>query len=209
MRITAEDKEKLMTRIVEVAEKHVSQQGLSGLNLRGLAGEVGMKTGTLYNHFKGGLDEVILMVNSRTIAMLDEELRATAEKYADAEVSELFYHLADAYLVFSGNHARRFYALFEHQMDAPLPEWHLLEHHTLFRHVAAPLSRLLPDLSWEELAVLARTVYSAVHGIVHMSRQDRLTQLPLDVIRKQLWIVTKALADGLPGAIRSRHDDRD
>ncbi|TLX17113.1 TetR/AcrR family transcriptional regulator [Rhizobium sp. MHM7A] len=199
MRISNEEKEQIVARIIDSAERQIAATGLSGLNLRSLASDAGIKPASLYNHFKGGLDEVILRVNSRTIKMLDQSLARAAKKADGEPVAVLFDSMAVAYLHFAIKHEKRFAALFEHRManDAPIPEWHLQEHYNLFRHVERPLAAMNPNLGEDERRILARTIYSSVHGIVHLGRQGRLIALPVPVIEQQLGVITQVLADGL------------
>lgn len=199
MRISNEEKEQIIARIIDSAERQIAATGLSGLNLRSLASDAGIKPASLYNHFKGGLDEVILLVNSRTIKMLDQSLAKAAKKADGEPVAVLFNSMAVAYLHFAIKHEKRFAALFEHRTanDAPIPEWHLQEHYDLFRHVERPLAAMNPNLGEEDRRILARTIYSSVHGIVHLGRQGRLIALPVPVIEQQLGVITQVLADGL------------
>jgi AcrR family transcriptional regulator len=199
VRISEEEKNRIKRRIVDAAEILVVKKGLSGVSLREIASGAQIVTGQLYNHYKGGLDEVILLVNSRTIKMLDKAL-AKAAKGAEGEpVAALFNKMAITYLHFAIKHEKRFAALFEHRMtnDAPIPEWHLQEHYDLFRHVERPLSGIETKLTDEERRVLARSIYSTVYGIVHLGRQGRMIALPVPVLEQQLGIITQILADGL------------
>jgi AcrR family transcriptional regulator len=199
MRISAEEKVKVMERIVDAAERQISDNGLAAFNVRTLCQEAEVKMGTVYNHYKGGLDEVILLVNSRTITMLDKALAKAAKSVEGEPVAVLFNKLAVAYLHFAIKHEKRFAALFEHRMsnDAPIPEWHLEEHYKLFRHVEKPLSTIETKMSDDERRILARSIYSTVYGIVHLGRQGRLIALPVDVLEQQLGVITQVLADGL------------
>jgi AcrR family transcriptional regulator len=199
VRISNREKEEITDRIIGSAERQIASTGLSGLTLRTLAADADIKPASFYNHFKGGLDEVVLQVNSRTIKMLDRVL-AKAAKSADGQpVAVLFNKLAVAYLHFAIKHEKRFAALFEHRManDAPIPEWHLQEHYDLFRHVERPLATIETKMNDDERRVLARSIYSTVYGIVHLGRQGRLIALPVDVLEQQLGVITQVLADGL------------
>lgn len=186
--------------ILDVAERQVSAGGLKAMTIRTIADEIGGASSSMYYHFKD-LDELVLRVNSRTISVLDGRLASAA---ADAEgmgVAVLFEKLALAYLHFAIDHPMQFAALFEHRMtgDAPIPEWHLEEHYSLFRRVEKPLASLRLEMADDERRVLARTIYSAVHGIVHLAMQGRLIALPIPVIEQQLRVITHVLADGLAG----------
>lgn len=184
--------------ILDVAARQVSAGGLKSLTIRTIADELGGASSSMYYHFKD-LDEVVRRVNSRTISILDDLLAQAAAAAEGKGVAVLFEKLALAYLHFAIDYPMLFAALFEHRMtgDAPVPEWHMDEHYALFRHVEKPLASISLPMSPDELRVLARTIFSAVHGIVHLAMQGRLISLPVPVIEEQLRVITHVLADGL------------
>ncbi|HKG01011.1 MAG TPA: TetR/AcrR family transcriptional regulator, partial [Xanthobacteraceae bacterium] len=63
----AQRRESLKQALVGAAERMIATQGLSGLRARALADTVGCAVGAIYN-VVADLDELILLVNSRTIA---------------------------------------------------------------------------------------------------------------------------------------------
>src|ERR1700737_1223693 len=65
----------LRERLIDAAERTIAANGLAGLRARDLAREAGCAVGTIYNVFEH-LDELILCVGSRTLAMLDAALEA-------------------------------------------------------------------------------------------------------------------------------------
>lgn len=186
--------------ILDVADRQISAGGLKSMSIRTIADELGGASSSMYYHFKD-LDELVLRVNSRTIAILDGLLAQAAAESDGKGVAVLFEKLAIAYLHFAIDHPMQFAALFEHRMtgDAPIPDWHMQEHYALFRHVEAPLASLDMPMSADERRVLARTIFSAVHGIVHLAMQGRLISLPVPEIEKQLRLITQVLASGLTG----------
>jgi AcrR family transcriptional regulator len=184
--------------ILDVAERQVSAGGLKSLTIRTIADELGGASSSMYYHFKD-LDELVLQVNSRTISILDGCLAEAATAAEGMGVAVLFEKLALAYLHFAIARPMQFSALFEHRMtgDARIPDWHMNEHYALFRHVEKPLASISLPMAADQLQVLARTIFSAVHGIVHLAMQGRLISLPVPVIEEQLRVITHVLADGL------------
>ena len=65
----------LRERLIDAAERTVAANGLAGLRARDLAREAGCAVGTIYNVFEH-LDELILCVGWRTLAMLDSAARS-------------------------------------------------------------------------------------------------------------------------------------
>ena len=190
----------LREQLIDAAERTIAEKGLAALKARDLAQEVGCAVGTIYNVFEH-LDELVLCVGLRTLAMLEAALGAvpplggydSTEKAADDLV-----RLARAYLEFAAKHTVRWRALFEHRMSEarPLPEWFVEQQHRLFAQVERPLAALLPELDRDARRILARTVFSAVHGIVALGLEEKLVSLPLPDLGRQLAATVRAIAAG-------------
>ena len=190
----------LRQQLIDAAERTIAEKGLAALKARDLAQEVGCAVGTIYNVFEH-LDELVLCVGLRTLAMLEAALGAipplgghhSTEKAADDLV-----RLALAYLEFATKHTVRWRALFEHRMSEarPLPEWFVEQQHALFAQVERPLAALLPELDPDARRILARTVFSAVHGIVALGLAEKLVSLPLPDLGPQLAATVRAIAAG-------------
>ena len=78
----------------------------------------------------------------------------------------------------------------------PLPDWFVEQQHRLFTQVERPLGALLPELEHDARRILARTVFSAVHGIVALGLDEKLVSLPLPALRSQLAATVRAIATG-------------
>ena len=190
----------LREQLIDAAERTIAEKGLVALKARDLAQEVGCAVGTIYNVFEH-LDELVLCVGLRTLAMLEAALGAvpplgghhSTEKAADDLV-----RLALAYLEFAAKHTVRWRALFEHRMSEarPLPEWFVEQQHRLFAQVERRLAALLPELDRDARRILARTVFSAVHGIVVLGLEEKLVSLPLPDLGRQLAATVCAIAAG-------------
>src|SRR5258705_3728805 len=70
-----ERRTKLRESLILAAEKSISAGGLAGLKTRELAREIGCANGAVYN-LVADMDELILLVGSRTLARLDALLTA-------------------------------------------------------------------------------------------------------------------------------------
>jgi len=66
----------------------------------------------------------------------------------------------------------------------------------LFTHVERPLLTLLPALEGDARRTLARTLFSAVHGIVALGLEEKLVSLLLPDLRSQLAATVRAIASG-------------
>jgi AcrR family transcriptional regulator len=209
---TAERRQNLKDALIVAAERAIAAHGLAGLKARELAAEAGCAVGAIYNAVED-LDELVLAVNSRTLAALERALDAAkpAGKAVGAEraIAQLS-RMAIAYLDYAASNTPRWRALFEHRLAAgrDVPDWYRAVQAALFAHVETPLQALRPDLTPRELALLARSVFSAVHGIVALGLEEKLGTVPLRALRTQITVIVAAIGAGLArpdsGRISSR-----
>ena len=189
-------REDLTQRLLEAATARIDRHGLTGLRARDITSDAGCGLGTIYKCFTD-LDDLILRVNSRTLARLDAAL-AEATNGLEAPADQL-QALAQGYLGFAISNLNLWAALFDHRLPegVPVPDWHLAEHETMFARVAAPLAALSPELDRLHLAARARSVFAAVHGIVALSLEGRFVGVDEDDLRAELKIIVGALVRGL------------
>jgi AcrR family transcriptional regulator len=190
----------LREQLIDAAERTIASEGLAALKARDLAQEANCAVGTIYNVFEH-LDELVLCVGSRTLAMLEAALgavRLPGRHSSDEEAVDDMVRLALAYLEFAATHTLRWRALFEHRMseDRSPPEWFVEQQYRLFAQVERPLAALVPELNQEARRILARTVFSAVHGIVALGLEEKLVSLPLPDLGGQLAATVRAIATG-------------
>ena len=110
--------------------------------------------------------------------------------------------MAETYLAFAADHANLLRSLFEHRMedDRPFPEDILLMVMQAFALMHEPMVRLLPDRNPEEVALLARMMFSAVHGIISLGLEERMVAVPPEKLRQQLaqFVDTHLTGLGIP-----------
>jgi len=192
-----ERRAKLREDLILAAERSISAGGLTGLKTRELAREIGCANGAVYN-LVADMDELILLVGSRTLARLDALLTA-AESSGPASPAPTLVLIAVAYCDFAAENLELWRALFEHRMTPgkPVPEWAVSEQMDLFRHIYRPLAALFPKHSVAELSVTARSLFSAVHGMVLLGLEQKLIAVPIDALREEIAIIVRAMVDGL------------
>ena len=192
----------LRARLIEAAEAEIAEKGLLGLKARDVTQRAGCALGAIYNAV-ADLDELVMRVNSRTL----ERLGAALAPASDADSPEaITLALADAYAVFALENRRLWSALFEHRLPegVEMPDWHRQEHEVLIARIVAPLQRLRPDLTDAEVGLRVRTLFGAVHGVVHLALQGRLVGVPEPLLRQEIAALVGALVLGAkvarPGA---------
>lgn len=190
-----EKREDLKARLIEAARNRIAVDGLSSLRARDVTQDAGCALGGLYTVF-ADLDELIMYVNSSTLAALKQSLHdapAALESPVDA-----LRHLARGYLAFAVAHRNLWKALFEH-LRPTTPDWHLDEHLFLIGLIATPLADLQPELGTEDRFIRARTLFGAVHGIISISLEGRFVGLPLERLEQEIDAFVLMIARGAKG----------
>lgn len=184
----------LRSRLIEAAEAEIAEKGLLGLKARDVTQRAGCALGAIYNAV-ADLDELVMRVNSRTLERLGQAL-APASSAGSPEAVTLA--LADAYAVFALENRRLWSALFEHRLPegVEMPDWHRQEHEVLIARIVAPLQHLRPDLPDAEIRLRVRTLFGAVHGVVHLALQGRLVGVPEPLLRQEVAALVGALVAG-------------
>jgi AcrR family transcriptional regulator len=173
----------LHDRLLDTAERAVAEDGLVNLRARALAEAVGCSVGAIYGVF-ADLDALILEVNGRTLDAIGLALQAAGGDGA----AERLVRLAHAYLD---------YAVANRPRGRPITPAYAARQAAAFAHVEGPLAALRPDLPDEARALLARTLFSAVHGMVEIGLDERVASMPLPSLRDQIQVIVEAVADGL------------
>jgi AcrR family transcriptional regulator len=192
-----ERREKLRDALILAAERSINSGGLAALKTRELARDIGCANGAVYN-LVADMDELILRVGSKTLKRLDASL-TQAESNGPASPAETLVRIALAYCDFAADNTGLWRALFEHRMapGKPVPEWAIDEQMALFRHIYRPLATLFPKRTAAELGVTARSLFSAVHGMVLLGLEQKLIAVPVDVLREEIAVMVRAMVEGL------------
>jgi AcrR family transcriptional regulator len=199
---TDQRRARLRDALVTAAEQAIAQQGLGALRARALAEEAGCAVGAIYNVVED-LDDLVLLVNARTLEALERDLSAADRAGEPAEgpnatIARLV-RMALAYLDFAAAQTPRWRTLFEHRMPAgrEVPVWYREQQQRLFTHVEELLLELQADESRVRRALLARSLFSAVHGLVVLGLEEKLQAIPLPVLREQVRFVVTAIGRGM------------
>jgi AcrR family transcriptional regulator len=158
----------------------IAANGLRSLKIRDVANAADCSVGSIYNEF-GDFDGLILEISRGTV----RALQARMSTIPDRDPVQQLYDFADGYLAFATEHGNLLRALFEHRMenDRPFPEDLLAMVLHTFALMYGPLVRLLPDRDPAEIALLARMMFSAVHGIISLGLEERLVAVPPESLR--------------------------
>jgi AcrR family transcriptional regulator len=194
---TLERRAKQRELLIDAAERAITSKGLAGVRTRELAGEIGIANGAVYNLVED-IDALILSVGSRTLARLDAAL-TEAENAGAPQPIERLVRIALAYCDFAAASFELWRALFEHRMapGKPVPDWAITDQMNLFRHIHGPLAELFPTYSVEQSSLTARSLFSAVHGMVSLGLEQKLIAVPLEALRAEIATIVRATVAGL------------
>jgi len=192
---TVQDRhEDLRERLTDIAEATIREGGLSAVKARELARQADCALGAIYNVFTD-LNGVVMAVNARTFLRLGEAVAASVADKGTLPPTDRLIAMAHAYLHFAMANPREWRTLFDLQMTTDtVPDWYLAELHSLFAHIAAPLAELFPDRGAEGVALLTRTLFSAVHGIVLLGLERRISGLPPEKIEEMIALLLRNVA---------------
>ena len=166
-------KEELKQLVIDSARRLVDKLGPGGVTARRIADDMGYTPGTLYQHF-ANLNDIFLHVNAANLGQLERQIAAAGE--SGSTPVERILEMAYTYLGYAQSHPHRFALMFTshvpHGEDAP--EHIQVRVDSLFALVTRQLGLIWPDRTPEMLALTARTLWSAVHGVVSLSVRDQL-----------------------------------
>ena len=185
----------LRARITDAAETAVISGGISAIKARDLAREAGCALGAIYTVFDD-MTDIVLAVNSRTFSRLGQAVTAAVEAQDTPAPDDQLIVMAKAYLRFAADNAFAWRSLFDVEMstDKDVPEWYFDEMSRLLKLIADPLATLRPDLPKEEVFLLARAMFSSVHGIVLLGLEKRISGVPLPDIERMIETILRNFA---------------
>lgn len=175
----AERKARLRDTLITVAEAQIVEGGFHSVKARNLAQQAGCALGAIYNVFDD-MTALIMVVNGRTFHKIGIAVSAAVDQSADQGPNDQLIAMSYAYLQFAVENTHLWRALFDLEMPAngPVPEWYLHELSQLFAFISKPLARLFPDMDPRDLDLMTRALFSAVHGIVLLGLENRISGVP-------------------------------
>ena len=189
-------REELRNRLIDAAEAAIANNGLRGLKARDVTAKAGCALGALYNAVEG-LDQLIMLVNSRTLAKLGTALKQAVPE--NASPTDAMQALAGAYVAFALEQTELWSAIFGHKLPegATVPDWHSAEYPVLIHEIIAPLSALRPELGPDALTLRAQTIFASVHGVVQLAIHGRFVGVPLSLLASEVAALVDAMTRGI------------
>jgi AcrR family transcriptional regulator len=194
-------RERQLDALIGAAENKIKTHGLAGVRARELADEIGIALGAIYN-LVADLDELVLLVNLRTMNRLDAALFEAAPLPSPStreDASRRLVAIALAYRRFASENMQLWRNLFEHRLQpgSTLPDWAAGKDVHLIRHIIDPLRVLMPKAPEADLSLMARTLFSAVHGIISFGLEKWQVGVPADAQDAQIEKLVQIICKGL------------
>jgi AcrR family transcriptional regulator len=186
-RQTEQRRAALRDRLIEIAEREIASHGTGALRARALAKEADCALGAIYNVFDD-MTGLTLAVNMRTFERIGRYISGAMAGHLDKAPYERLIVMSNAYVDFAEENLNLWRALFDVEMTAEsaVPGWYLDELGRMFRHISGPLAEADPAADAAEIERRTRTLFSAVHGIMLLSLEHRISGVPRDDLKPMI-----------------------
>ncbi len=180
-------RDELRAAILAAADARVAATGLRDLGVREIAQEAGCSSGMVYKLFASH-DDLVLAVNANTLQALSDRLAERLRGIDDP--ADALSAMADAYLDYAAANTPRWDTLFTHRQSggAMLPAWYAEVRDRLLDGIGSTIGVAPPN---------ARTLFSAVHGVVALGLAQKVGSVSLDALRAELRALMTAIAGGM------------
>ena len=186
-----ENRDELDAAIIEAAEGTIRRAGAASLTARGLASQLGVSVGTIYN-VHGSMDELIEKVNSRTLDRLGQEIGSI--DLGQGSVEDVLLTFAKRYTDYVQSNLNLWSILFEGE----LTEAANINQARIDRLFAILEKALEPAAPNPEIRTRsARVLWASVHGILQMAFTGRLQLLKIDDVEAAIRHAVRCHLAGL------------
>ncbi len=180
--------------LVDAAFAILREGGSSALTARRVAARAGTAVGSVYTAFES-LEALRLQANAITMALLRDHLARALEACRRGTVEEKLLCLADSYIGFADVHRPIWAALFEPR-SLPAPSALTDDISDLFVLLEGVLLET-GHASGQAAAVLARALWSSVHGTVYLAEIGSLGPIGRDDVPAMIHALVRVVTHGL------------
>lgn len=154
--------EQIREMVLNAAEAIVIEKGVNALTVRKIAVQIGYTVGSIYMVF-ANMQDLIMHIKLRTLEQLTEQLTVDAAETPEQQIQALASH----YLLFAQQHFNRWQIMFDSNLDntIELPQSYQAKIEQLFLPLENLFQQLKPQASAEQVNLIARALWSGVHGI--------------------------------------------
>ncbi|GAA5098933.1 TetR/AcrR family transcriptional regulator [Wohlfahrtiimonas larvae] len=190
-------RDELKEMIIVAAEKILVEEGYGKLTTRRIAKEIGYTVGSLYMVIKN-VDDLMLLLNARTLQLLLAKIEGDLTERDLLKPYDALMQIAVSYVDFAFEHKEKWQAIFMHRVtdSALLTEEYFIHIRNLFKVISYQLSLLAPKSNEDELELLTRGLWGAVHGVTMLSLDHKFSigsRMEYDTKRVVEGVVSNAL----------------
>lgn len=169
-------REELKEMVIVAAENILVEEGYSKLTTRRIAKEIGYTVGSLYMVIKN-VDDLMLLLNARTLQKLLAKIENDISEHNALKPYDALMQIAVSYVDFAFENQEKWQAIFMHRVTDTelLTEDYFENIKKLFYVIGQKLSELSPKLTSEELDLLTRGLWGAVHGVTVLSLDHKFS----------------------------------
>jgi AcrR family transcriptional regulator len=182
--------------LVDAAVAILREGGSAALTARSVAERAGTAVGSVYTLFES-LEALRLEANVITMRLLRDALAAALSLCREGTTEERLLCLADAYLAFASEHHNAWAAMFERR-TIEAPPAIAADIAALFA-VLEDVLRQSGRLSEESIPVMARALWSSVHGMVYLGEIGGLGPIGPADIRPMIDALVRTSVRGMAG----------
>ncbi|MGU3667483.1 TetR/AcrR family transcriptional regulator [Methylobacterium sp. A49B] len=182
--------------LIDAAVAILDAGGAAALTARSVAERAGTAVGSVYTQFES-LELLRLEANAVTMHRLRDTLAAALAACPAGGTEDRLLCLADAYLAFAAANHAAWAAVFERRTVAA-PEAVQADIAALF----GILEDVLRDggrLAEAEIPVMARALWSSVHGMAYLADLGSLGPIAMDDVRPMIDALVRAAVRGFSG----------
>ncbi|MBL1433690.1 MAG: hypothetical protein COC09_06270 [Gammaproteobacteria bacterium] len=163
-------REQLRDLAIESVLNIVDQDANAPVTARAVTQGMGYTVGTLYLIFSN-LDDLLMQVNTELLKRLHSDMQFSVKSEVDPQVTILI--MAKCYFSLAEQYPGRWQLLSRHRDTVSDNEIdHVVE--AIFMLVETALARLAPMRNSKEIAIAARALWSAIHGICVVNASGHL-----------------------------------
>lgn len=190
------DREADRRALIAAAVAILNEGGAGALTARNVADRAGTAVGSVYTQFDS-LELLRLEANAITMRRLRDVLTEALSACPSRETGARLLCLADAYLAFAAGHHAAWAAMFERR-TVPAPDPVQADIAALF----GILEGVLRDggrLAEAEIPVMARALWSSVHGMTYLADLGSLGPVGPGDVRPMVDALVRAAVRGFSG----------
>ena len=180
--------------MIAAALELLREGGSSALTARALAERVGTAIGSVYSAFES-LEVLKLEANAVTMRRLRDHLAGALAASAAHGVADRLLVLADAYRAFARDNHNVWAAIFDPRVTEAPPAI-AADNAALIAQIEKVIGAI-PGLGREAVPVLAKALWSSVHGMVYLGEIGSLGPVERDDVPAMIETLVRAAVKGL------------